>query len=107
MDNLKTRAAGRLALFGSLFFCVFGALAQGLCTPVVYVFRHAEDTNPPSHKPIFTLTPVGKRHADLYKDMVPAFGAAQANGFCPLGKVYAATTKDKVNCSTNCASSAS
>ena len=102
MDIVRT-LAGHLALFGSLFFCTSDALAQETCIPVVYAFRHAEDTNPPSHKPIFTLTPTGTAHAKLYATMVPAFGNDFSPKFCPLAKVYATTKKDKVNCN-GCAS---
>ncbi len=83
MHNVKT-LAGQLALFGSLFFCAFDALAQDACIPVVYAFRHAEDTNPPSHVPIFTLTPTGTAHAKLYETMVPAFGADPSHKVCPV-----------------------
>jgi hypothetical protein len=97
-----------LALFGFLTWCASAALAQ-TCTPVVFAFRHAEDTNPPQpppdvkHRPpIFHLTPTGEAHADLYQTMVPEYTAA--NGLCPVTKVYATTTLDKVNCSSNCVS---
>jgi len=78
------------------------AVAQ-VCTPVVYAFRHAEDTNPPSPGPIFALTPTGQRHAQLYASMVPALAAA--NGFCPVDKVYSTTKAAKIApCSPNCTS---
>jgi hypothetical protein len=79
------------------------ALAQA-CTPVVYVFRHAEDTNPPNPPgPIFALTPTGKAHAALYPAMVNDFQAA--NGFCPVAKVYATTKVEKQQpCGSACAS---
>src|SRR5262245_11149560 len=64
----NARAAGCvLVLFGSLALCAPSALGQP-CGPVVYAFRHAEDTNPPgAHPPvpIFALTPTGKAHAAL------------------------------------------
>ena len=90
-----------LVLFGSLVFFASAALAQ-TCTPVVYAFRHAEDTNPPNPPgPIFALTPTGQAHAALYPTMVSDFQAA--NNYCPVTKVYAATKAKKVPpCGTAC-----
>jgi hypothetical protein len=104
----KVRTSGCvLVLFGSLVFFGSSALGQ-TCTPVVYAFRHAEDTNPPGEHPpagtvpIFALTPSGQAHAELYRTMVSEFQAA--NNFCPVAKVYATTTAEKVKCTSNCAS---
>ena len=86
----KVRASGcALVLFSSLGLLASSALA---CTPAVFVFRHAEDTNPPAPL-IFHLTPTGEFHAILYRIMVPAF--ADGTTFCKVTTVYAATPVDK------------
>ena len=103
------RASGcALILFGSLVLFASSASGQG-CTPVVYAFRHAEDTNPPgAHPPagtvpIFALTPTGVAHAKLYPAMIRDFEAAKK--FCQVAKVYAATTAGKESpCGSECAS---
>jgi hypothetical protein len=95
---------GALVLFGSLVFCASSAWGQPPqpCTPVVYAFRHAEDTNPPNPPgPIFALTPTGEAHAKLYVDMV--LNSNYFNGFCDVTKVYATTKVKKVgSCGANC-----
>lgn len=95
-----------LVLFGSL--AVFTSNAQA-CTPVVYAFRHAEDTKPVPSPPYFALTPTGRAHAALYPKMIRDFEAAR--GFCAVKKVYATTkalkpgtSTAKDPCSPNCAS---
>ena len=53
------------------FFCLVlqaRSQAQPACTPVVYAFRHAEDSNSLPYPN--TLTKTGLRHADLYVSMV-------------------------------------
>ena len=98
----KFKSAGcALILFGFLVSFATPALAQ-TCTPVVYAFRHAEDTNPAPGQ--FSLTPTGKAHAALYPSMVTAFQGATPNNFCKVTKVYAATKAAKINCKSNCAS---
>ena len=100
----KVRTLGcALVLFGSLVFFASSALGQA-CTPVVYAFRHAEDTNPANPPgPIFALTPTGQAHAALYPTMISVFRAA--NNFCPVAKVYATTKANKVgDCGTQCTS---
>jgi len=98
----KVRTSARaLVILGSFFLSASAALAQ-TCTPVVYAFRHAEDSNPAPGK--FTLTPTGKAHAALYPSMVSGFENADSNNFCPVTRVYAVTKKAKVNCSSNCTS---
>src|SRR5271167_19006 len=103
MGNVRTLGCA-LVLLGSLVF--FASSASGACTPVVYAFRHAEDTNPPgAHPPvpIFALTPTGQAHAALYPTMITDFQAA--NNFCFVAKVYAATDVEKVApCGNECAS---
>jgi hypothetical protein len=112
MSKVRTWACA-LVFFGSLVLFASGALAQlCTCTPVVFAFRHAEDTNPPNPNPpkgppYFSLTPTGKAHANLYATMVPAFAAAQH--YCAVTRVYATTKKDKDpkkggSCGTECKS---
>jgi len=96
-----------LALLGSLVFSTSVALAQTCeCTPVVFAFRHAEDTNPPAphpQNPIFALTPTGQKHGELYPTMVD--DVSQANNFCSVTKVYATTKADKEgDCGSECTS---
>jgi hypothetical protein len=93
MGNVRT-AGCALVLFGSLVLCASSVWGQA-CTPVVYAFRHAEDTNPPDHDPLMTLTPTGTAHAALYPTMISDFQAA--NHFCPVTKVYATTKEKKVD----------
>ncbi len=102
MGNVRTLGCA-LVLVGSLVFFASSALGQA-CTPVVYAFRHAEDTNPPNPPgPVFALTRTGQAHAKLYPTMVSEFQAA--NNFCPVAKVYAATKVEKVApCGSQCAS---
>lgn len=112
MKNNTRSAACALVLCAMSILAVSSALAQA-CTPVVYAFRHAEDTNPPGgtpggSPPLFALTPTGQRHAELYPTMIEAFQSALAadkkpNNFCPVGKVYATTTVKKVgSCGDEC-----
>jgi hypothetical protein len=102
MGNVRTWGFA-LVVFGSLALFTSAALAQ-TCTPVVYVFRHAEDTNPPNPPgPIFALTPTGQAHAALYPAMISDFEAS--NNFCKVAKVYATTIADKTgDCGANCKS---
>jgi hypothetical protein len=86
-----------LSLCGSLLFSLSTASAQA-CTAVIYVFRHAEDQKEPVKNPYpclpgssvqcsTILTPVGMKHADLYRDeMIPNFTTAQ--DYCPVGFVF-------------------
>jgi hypothetical protein len=103
--DMKGRLAA-LVLLG--FLGVFAASAWGqACTPVVYAFRHAEDTNPTDAR-LFALTQTGQAHADLYPAMIRAFEPAnlEAGGkptLCPVTKVYATTTKRKEDpCGGSC-----
>jgi len=88
MGTVRTSGCA-LVLFSSLVLLASSALA---CTPAVFVFRHAEDTNPP-YPLIFHLTPTGEFHALFYRIMVPAF--ADGTTYCKVTTVYAATTEDK------------
>jgi hypothetical protein len=97
---MKGRIAA-LILFGFLGLLASSAWGQA-CLPVVYAFRHAEDTNPPGPhppNPLFALTPTGQAHADLYPTMVGDFEATNFEATdtkpCPVTKVYATTKKDK------------
>ena len=67
-----------LFFLGSLLWFVSSASAQS-CTPVVYAFRHAEDSGR-------NLTLVGRQHASLYPSMVAGFGSSHS--YCPVGFVY-------------------
>ena len=102
MGNVRTWGFAWV-VFGSVVLFTSAALAQ-TCTPVVYVFRHAEDTNPPNPPgPIFALTPTGQAHAALYSTMISDVGAA--NNFCKVTKVYATTIAKKVgDCGASCES---
>lgn len=108
--NMKRRTAtGKIRTSGCVLalLCSLVAFASAAsaatCTPVVIAFRHAEDSNPNPPPPIFTLTPTGMRHAELYTTMVP--GLTTANNFCKVTKVYAATKANKVApCGDACAS---
>lgn len=58
--------ATMLALFAfhSVFFASAGVTSA--CTPVAYLFRHAEDENKTKTDPFeLTLSPAGVAHADL------------------------------------------
>ncbi len=101
MGNVRSSGCA-LVLVGSLVLLASSAFGQ--CTPVVYAFRHAEDTNPPNPPgPIFTLTPTGQAHAALYPTMISDFRAA--NSVCPVAKVYAVTKVAKVgDCGNECTS---
>ena len=103
MGNVRTVACA-LVLFGSLVVCASSVLGQlQPCLPVVYAFRHAEDTLPTNHDPLFALTPTGEAHAALYVGMVLDF--TFANHFCPVTKVYATTKEGKVGqCGSMCTS---
>jgi hypothetical protein len=103
MSNAKTLGCA-LVLFGYFGFFPSSALGQSGCTPVVYAFRHAEDTNPPNPPgPIFALTATGQAHAALYPAMTSEFG--DDSRFCPVTKVYATTKARKVgDCGSECAS---
>jgi hypothetical protein len=95
-----------LALVGSLALSPPHASGEA-CTPVVYAFRHAEDTRPDPSPPYFALTPTGRAHAKLYPKMIRGFEAA--NAFCPVTRVYATTKAPKQStatdpCSPNCTS---
>src|SRR5215469_10527782 len=88
-----------LCFCGSLLSFISSARAQNGCTPVVYVFRHAEDEKEaqPEHpcldgspvKCTTALTPLGMKHACLYRDeMMPIFEANHAN-YCHVEYVLA------------------
>ena len=94
--KMNGRIAG-LVLCG--FLALFASSAWGEdCTPVVYAFRHAEDST------AFALNPVGRRHAALYPAMISAFQATFSPKLCAVAKVYAVTIADKKNCEKDCKS---
>jgi hypothetical protein len=106
----------RTVEFLSLGFITLAAYASGVdsgCTPVVYVFRHAEDytpnpainlngdgfTCPDKDKngncgPYGQLTQTGATHASIYPSMITNFQANHKaltdEDFCPVQVVYAA-----------------
>lgn len=65
------------------------AAAPAECSPVAYLFRHAEDINNIVKKQPFqvTLAVSGQAHAQLYIEMVNKF--QQQNSYCPIRTVYA------------------
>ena len=81
------------------------AQVPAACTPVVYVFRHAEDHGGLKKvgPPWGLLTWIGQRHAQLYPQMVADFAAT--SGHCPLTRVYASspslTGQNQINGATN------
>ena len=80
-----------LILFG--FLGLFASSAWGECIPVVFAFRHAEDTS------YNQLTPTGMAHAELYKSMVSGFEATVLEPPdktpCRVTKVYSTTIATK------------
>jgi hypothetical protein len=82
---LKTMIA--LFAFHSVFFT--GASAASACTPVAYLFRHAEDKNQAKTDPYgLTLSASGVAHADLYVEMINKFQEEKPT-YCPIKVVYA------------------
>jgi len=98
MTRKYTLIYSLLCFCGSLLSFVSSARAQNGCTPVVYVFRHAEDekeggTTPCLEDPMqvcsTALTALGMKHACLYRDeMMPNFEAAHAD-YCRVEYVLA------------------
>jgi hypothetical protein len=83
-----------ISLFALGVFVSNAAQAQ-TCTQVLYIFRHAEDvdtTKPPPGQSA-GLTAVGKRHAQLYPDLIRQLRATVLQGTtappCVLGRVFA------------------
>src|SRR5262249_2042350 len=68
-------------------FCRFTA-----CTPVAYLFRHAEEAGNPTNLRDNTLTAAGNRHPALYTPMIRRFEAAF--GYCPVNRVFAMARKN-------------
>jgi hypothetical protein len=74
-----------LLIASSIFILNPPAQAQA-CTPTVFLFRHAEDTtNKETNLP--ELTPIGKRHAALYPEMVSGYLSMISD--CPIKRVLA------------------
>lgn len=86
--NMGTRLIYVLAPFCSL---VLQAQAQPACTPVVYAFRHAEDSNSLTYPN--TLTKTGLRHADLYVSMIDNINAPLGTNYCAVTQVYSINLK--------------
>jgi hypothetical protein len=66
------------------------------CTPVAYLFRHAEEKDS-SATNIYenTLLPVGNRHAALYQSMIKRFQSKF--NYCPVSTVFAMARKNAPN----------
>jgi hypothetical protein len=65
-----------------------GAGAASACTPVAYLFRHAEDVNQVKSEPYgLTLSTSGVAHADLYIGMIDKFQQEKPQ-YCPITTVY-------------------
>ena len=76
-----------LFAFHSVFFASAGVTSA--CTPVAYLFRHAEDENKSKTDPFgLTLTAAGEAHADLYIEMLDKFQQDKST-YCPIKVVYA------------------
>ena len=69
-----------LSVFGTFFF-ISPTQAQ-VCTPTVYLFRHAED-----EATRVALTEAGKKHAALYPEMLLQYQSILAD--CPVKRVLA------------------
>jgi hypothetical protein len=87
---LFMRSIIALFAFHWVFFASAGA-ASAACTPVAYLFRHAEDQDNPIKKTPFddTLTPSGDAHAGLYISMMNAFDLETEFTYCEVVTVYA------------------
>jgi hypothetical protein len=84
---LPLRTTTALFAFHSVFLA--GAGAASACTPVAYLFRHAEDVNQVKSEPFgLTLSTSGVAHADLYIGMIDKFQQEKPQ-YCPIRAVYA------------------
>jgi hypothetical protein len=97
--NLKSTSVYYLSLLVGLLSLISSAQATTPsldCTPVVYAFRHAEDSNNPvTPFPCLpgsrincttALKPVGKGHANLYVEMITSL--EMKKDFCPVSFVF-------------------
>jgi hypothetical protein len=76
-----------LFAFHWVFFASAGAASA--CTPVAYLFRHAEDKNQEKSNAFdVTLTASGLAHANLYVEMMNAFQQEKPT-YCLVSAVYA------------------
>lgn len=81
---LRLLALGTVVCLG---FLTGTSAAQ--CTPVAYLFRHAEDLDKPREKPFdVTLSTSGLAHAQLYIEMINKFQQEKPE-YCPISVVYA------------------
>jgi hypothetical protein len=78
-----------LSLFALGIFFSNAAQAQ-VCTPTIYLFRHAEDGKDKDNHPV--LTNVGMRHAKLYPIMITQLQTVFH--FCPIQRVFAMWDRD-------------
>jgi hypothetical protein len=86
--NYKLENATALFVFMRFFFV--GAGAASACTPVAYLFRHAEDENQAKSGPYdLTLSTSGVAHADLYIEMMRNFHQEKLGKYCPIREIYA------------------
>ena len=89
-----------MAIALSTFCClpslIVSAQSEAPCTPVAYLFRHAEETGTvPRNIDTDTLKPEGDRHALLYVDMIR--NIQSASNFCPVRDVFAMARKNAPN----------
>src|SRR5262249_50139861 len=92
------RVAVLCMLCGSVFYSISASTQEVPCTPVIYLFRHAEDVpSPPEGNPKTILggveydsqlTPAGEQHAEQYDDMIGSLRNLLNDNLCPVVKVY-------------------
>jgi hypothetical protein len=85
--NTKMKLTVEIMSAGSIALAVCPGVAEADCTPVVYVFRHAEDYKPTSGPPWGQLTNTGAKHASLYPGMINVLMSEKSH--CPVKAVYA------------------
>ncbi len=85
-----------IALCASFWLVPLSAFAQAdPCTPVAYLFRHAEEGAPATNIDQNTLLPAGNQHAALYAGMIQRMQSKL--GYCPLLDVFAMARKNAPN----------
>jgi hypothetical protein len=78
-----------IALFAFHSVLFTSVCVSSACTPVAYLFRHAEDKNQDKSAPFdVTLSSSGLAHADLYIEMMNKF-QQETPTYCPVSTVYA------------------
>jgi hypothetical protein len=87
IPSVFMRSIIALFAFHWVFFASAGAASA--CTPVAYLFRHAEDKNEDKTDAFKdTLTASGSQHASLYIAMMDAFQQEKST-YCLVSTVYA------------------